>query len=257
MKGFIFDLDGTIYLDEEMIEGAADAILALKKRGDKVIFLTNKSIATRQSYLKKLNRMGIQASIDEIINSNFITAKYLGENIGENEKVYVIGEPPLFEELVEQNIEITDDPKNARFVVVGWDRNFDYNKLNTAFQAWKYGAKVIATNPDRTCPIKDGEIPDCGAIIGAIEGATGQRIDMVTGKPSKLMANYVVDKLLKLPPENCYMVGDRIETDILMGNEAGLNSVLVMTGITTEEILASSPHKPKYVLKSVKEILTL
>lgn len=257
MKGFIFDLDGTIYLDDEVIEGAKDAILALKKRGDKVIFLTNKSIATRQSYYEKLVKLGIETSLEEIVNSNFITAKYLRGHLGYNEKVYVIGESPLFEELEEQNIEITKDPKKAKFVVVGWDRKFDYNKLNDAFQAWKIGAKVIATNPDRTCPIKDGEIPDCGAMIGAIEGATGQKIDLVTGKPSQLMASYVVDELLKLPSEKCYMVGDRIETDILMGNEAGLNSVLVMTGITTEEILASSTCKPKYVLNSVKEIVTL
>lgn len=257
MKGFIFDLDGTIYLDEEIIEGAQDAILALKNRGDKVIFLTNKSIATRQSYYEKLIKLGIETSLDEVVNSNFITAKYLREHLEDNEEVYVIGEHPLFEELAEQNIAITEDPKKAKFVVIGWDRKFDYNKLNDAFQAWRHGAKVIATNPDRTCPVKDGEIPDCGAMIGAIEGATGQKIDMVTGKPSQLMASYVVDKLLKLPSDKCYMVGDRIETDILMGNEAGLNSVLVMTGITTEEILASSTSKPKYVLNSIKEIVTL
>ncbi|MFS0644342.1 HAD-IIA family hydrolase [Siminovitchia sp. 179-K 8D1 HS] len=254
MKGFIFDLDGTIYVDNEMIEGAADAIHRLKSRGDRVIFLTNKSIARRIDYVEKLKSLGVDVTLDEVINSNFITAKYLKDNMEAGDTAYVIGEEPLFDELAEEEISITKDPQHASHVVIGWDRNFDYDKLNSAFQAWRNGAKIIATNPDRTCPIKEGEIPDCGAMIGAIEGATGETVTIVTGKPSPLMASYVLDKVLRLPAENVYMVGDRLETDIRMANEAGMNSVLVMTGITNSSMLERAADSPKYTLSSVKDI---
>ncbi|WP_409293950.1 HAD-IIA family hydrolase [Peribacillus sp. SCS-26] len=254
MKGFIFDLDGTVYLDNEMIEGAAEAIRALQERGDKVVFLTNKSIATRREYVDKLNKLGIQTELSQVINSNYITAKYLKDQLKDGEAVLVIGERPLIDELLEMGIPITEDEKLAKFVVLGWDREFNYEKINKAFQAWLNEARIIATNPDRTCPVSGGEIPDCGAMIGALEGVTGQPIEAVTGKPSKLMAEYVVRNVLNLQPEQCYMIGDRLETDIRMGNENGLNSVLVLTGITTREMLADTLYHPSYVLPSIKEV---
>ncbi|MEJ8777991.1 HAD-IIA family hydrolase [Pseudogracilibacillus sp. ICA-222130] len=256
-RGYIFDLDGTIYLDDAMIDGANEAIATLKQRGDRVIFLTNKSISTRHEYVEKLNRMGIDAVLDEVINSNFITAKYLLTKLGENERVYVIGEQPLLDELIEANVPMTENALEAAYVVIGWDRQFTYAKINDAFQAWKNGAKVIATNPDKTCPVVGGELPDCAAMIGALEAVTGEPIELVVGKPSAFMANYVVTDVLQMTPNNCYMVGDRLETDIKMANDANINSVLVMTGITTEEMLQQTSNKPDFVLQSVKDIGTL
>ncbi|WP_369404781.1 HAD-IIA family hydrolase [Piscibacillus salipiscarius] len=227
MKGYIFDLDGTVYLDDEPIDGAAKTINELKAQGHKVVFLTNKSIARRSDYVEKLNKMGIECTIEDVINSNFITAKFLQGKPG---KALVIGEKPLFEELTEEGIQITNNPREAYYVVIGWDHEFNYEKLSQAYEAYQNGAKIIATNPDRTCPTKEGEIPDCEAMIGAIEGATGKTIDYIAGKPSRLMMQYVTEEVLKLPPNQCYMIGDRLETDILMGNENGVNSVLVLTG---------------------------
>lgn len=257
MKGFIFDLDGTIYVDDEIIDGVADAIRSLKERGDKVVFLTNKSIASRIDYVEKLNKLGIKVELTEVINSNYITAHYLKSVMGPDDSAYVIGEAPLFEELAEENIKLAEIAANASHVVLGWDRKFTYDKLNDAFQAWRNGAEILATNPDRTCPVQGGEIPDCGAMIGAIEGATGEPVTMITGKPSAMMAEYVLDKVLGMSAENCYMVGDRLETDIKMANETGIKSVLVMTGITTPEMLETAKYKPNYVLNSVKDIGTL
>lgn len=257
MKGFIFDLDGTIYVDDKVIEGVPAAIQELKKRGDKVVFLTNKSIAGRKDYVEKLSDLGIEIKIEEVINSNYITAHYLKSVMEEKDSVYVIGEDPLFEELAMENIKITDEPSIASYVVLGWDRKFNYDKLNNAFQAWRNGAKIIATNPDRTCPVQDGEIPDCGAMIGALEGATGEPVTMITGKPSSMMADYVLSNVLDMHATDCYMVGDRLETDILMANEAGINSVLVMTGITTPEMLKETEYKPNFTLESVRDIATL
>lgn len=253
-KGFIFDLDGTVYLGDRMIDGAAEAINQLKDRGDKVVFLTNKSISTRKTYVDKLRKMGIDVSLDEVLNSNYIMAKYLQEQLKPDEKVLVIGEKPLFDELEEKDIKITNDPSKAKFVVVGWDREFNYEKLDLAYQSWANQAKIVATNPDRTCPLDDGQIPDCGAMIGAIEGATGEPIHLVVGKPSKIMADTVVNEVLNLDYSQCYMIGDRLETDIKMGNENGMNSVLVMTGITTEDMLKTTEYKPSFVLDSIRDI---
>lgn len=256
-KGYIFDLDGTIYLDDDIIPGVPEAIQELKNRGDKVVFLTNKSIARRTDYVTKLNGMGIEAGLDEVINSNYITAHYLKNRMAAGNSAYVIGEQPLFDELNEAGIKLTSEASEASHVVLGWDRQFTYDKLNDAFQAWRNGAEIIATNPDRTCPVKDGEIPDCGAMIGALEGATGERVKMITGKPSSLMAEYVLKNVLCMKADQCYMVGDRLETDIKMANDAGIHSVLVLSGITTEDMLANAEHQPEFVLQSAKEIATL
>ena len=257
MKGFIFDLDGTIYIDDEVISGAVEAIKILKERGDKVVFLTNKSIASRNDYVVKLNKLGIEVELSEVINSNYITTNYLRSVMDEEDSVYVIGEEPLFEELLEEKVKLADVPAEASYVVLGWDRKFSYDKLNNAFQAWRNGAKVLATNPDRTCPVQGGEIPDCGAMIGAMEGATGEPVTMITGKPSSMMSEYVLDQVLGMNADDCFMIGDRLETDIRMANEAGIKSVLVMTGITNEEMLKTASHLPDYVLDSVRDITRL
>ncbi|MGM9932646.1 HAD-IIA family hydrolase [Pradoshia sp.] len=257
MRGYIFDLDGTVYLGDELIDGAKEAIAELQSRGDQVVFLTNKSIATRMQYVEKLRKLGIPAELDQVINSNFITAKYLKSMMQEQEAVLVIGEKPLVDELTEMGIQITENEKEARYVVIGWDRQFNYEKINKAYQAWLNKAKIIATNPDRTCPVDGGEIPDCGAMIGALEGATGQPIDSITGKPSRLMAEFVVTDVLMMNPSDCFMIGDRLETDIKMGNEFGLKSVLVLTGITTREMLGAASFSPAYVVDSIKQVPAL
>ncbi|MBD7984501.1 HAD-IIA family hydrolase [Sporosarcina sp. Sa2YVA2] len=256
-RGYIFDLDGTIYLDDDFIPGVPEAIQSLKTRGDKVVFLTNKSIARRKDYVTKLNGMGIEVELNEVINSNYITALYLKNDMVPGDAAYVIGEEPLVDELLEAGIELVEDATGATHVVVGWDRQFTYEKLNHAFQAWRNGAEIIATNPDRTCPIQGGEIPDCGAMIGALEGATGEPVKQITGKPSSLMSEYVLSNVLKMEADQCYMVGDRLETDIRMANEAGIHSVLVMTGITTDAMLETATDRPSFVLESVRDIASL
>lgn len=255
VKGFIFDLDGTIYLGKEMINGAIETIHYLRSSGHKVVFFTNKSISTRQEYMEKLNRLGIEATIDNIVNSNYITAKYLKKHMVTSDAVYVIGEDALLEELKEEGIRTTKDSNEATYIVLGWDRAFNYEKLNNAYQAWvKNNAVILATNPDRTCPVLDGQLPDCASMIGALEGATGKSVDLIMGKPSKLAAEFVVNEILQLSPQQCYMVGDRLETDIRMGNENGLNTILVLTGITTIDMVKASADKPTYILESIKDI---
>ncbi|GAB2537687.1 HAD-IIA family hydrolase [Gracilibacillus alcaliphilus] len=255
-RGFIFDLDGTIYVGDRPVEGAKETIQYLRNNGDKVIFLTNKPISTRSDYVKKLTHMGIETKCHEIISSGSIAAHYLRKRLRDREAVLVVGEKPLLDELRQEKIPITEDPHKANFVLLSWDRQFNYEKLNKAYQAWyTNGAQILATNSDRTCPEGDGQVPDSGAIVGAIEGATGQPIDYVVGKPSRFAAQYVVHEVLGLAPENCYIVGDRLETDIQMGIDNGLHTILVLTGITKPSMLTASHPKPTYVMESVRDIL--
>lgn len=253
-RGFIFDLDGTVYIDDQLIEGAREAIQELQERGDTIVFLTNKSIETIASYVKKLRKLGIDINQENVVNSNYLTARYLKSKLLPNEKVMVIGEQPLYDEITNMGIKISGNENEGRYVVIGWDRKFTYDKLNQAFQAWKNGAIVVATNPDRTCPIEGGQIPDCGAMIGALEGATGEKVELILGKPSQLAAKFIVEDILRLPHRSCYMVGDRLETDIRMGNDYGLNSVLVLTGITEKAMLEHAEDQPDFIINSIKDL---
>lgn len=256
MKGFIFDLDGTVYLGESMISGAADTIQALRDRGDKVLFLTNKPIATRQSYVEKLIGMGVPATLDEVLNSSQLVALYLKEYLREGDKVLVIGENPIKEELTDHGITFVTDEFEVDYVVLSWDRQFHYDDLNLMYQAVIRGAKVLASNPDCTCPVEGGQIPDTGTLIAALEAATGKPIDAVLGKPSAVAADIAI-KYLGIRPEDCYMIGDRLETDVKMGNDAGMNSVLVLTGVSTREMADTSVHKPHYILSSIVDVVSL
>lgn len=256
MKGFILDLDGTVYLGERLIEGAAETIQELRARGDKIVFLSNKPIATRESYARKLTRMGIPARLEDILNSSLITARYLQRTIRPGDEVFVVGEEPLLDELRQHGIPLCEEWSRAKYIVLSWDRQLTYDKLNCVYQAAVRGAIVIATNPDRTCPFEDGQLPDTGSLIGALEAATGQPIHLVVGKPSPIAAEEAV-RHLGLDYSDCYMVGDRLETDIRMGNETGMHSVLVLTGVSTKEMVQTSPDQPGFIFDSIKELVEL
>src|SRR4030066_1394442 len=159
-KGFIFDLDGTVYLSERLIPGADRVIRLIRENGRKVVFLSNKPIQTREDYASKLTRLGIPTQPDEVINSTFVMTNYL-RKIAPQARLFVVGETPFIEELKRAGFKITDEAKEIEYVVVAFDRTFDYGKLNIAFQAIKLGAHFVATNPDRTCPVEEGGIPAC------------------------------------------------------------------------------------------------
>lgn len=252
-KGYIFDLDGTIYLSNRLLGQADQVIAELNKLGKKILFLTNKPIESRADYAHKLTHLGIPTTTDQIINSSLVTAQCIrGEKSGA--LVYVIGEPPLIEELHNNGLQITKDPLAAEFLVVSFDRTFHYNKLNDAMIALKNGARYFATNPDKTCPVDGGEIPDCAGMMGAIEGVTGRRPELICGKPSPKILTVALDRI-GLTAKDCLMIGDRLETDIKMGVEQNVDTALVMTGITSPKILEQTHLKPTYVLESVADFL--
>jgi len=257
-KGFIFDLDGTVYLNDELIPGANRVIRIIREKGRKVVFLSNKPIQTREEYASKLSRLGIPTQPGEVINSSLVMTNYLKEN-APSAKLFIVGETPFIEELKRAGFTISEEPKEIEYVVVAFDRTFDYRKLNIAFQAIKLGAHFVATNPDRTCPVEGGEIPDCAGMIAAVEAVTGKKVEVIVGKPSPLMIQAALG-VMELRPEECILIGDRLETDIRMGKEAGIATGIVLTGVTDETILKEykhSPMQPDFVFQSIADVENL
>ncbi|HEY8418300.1 MAG TPA: HAD-IIA family hydrolase [Limnochordales bacterium] len=254
--GYIFDLDGTIYRGELLIDGAQEAVLGLRASGKRVVFLSNKPLETREDYARKLTRLGIPTPAEEVMNSSWVMARWLAAR-APGATVYVIGEPPLLEELRRAGLEVLEDPSGrygeVQYVIAAFDRTFHYQKLHHALQSIRRGARFVATNADRTCPVEGGEIPDAAGVIGAIEGVTGHNVEVVAGKPSPIMVETVLNHL-GLRAEQCLMVGDRLETDMLMGIRAGMGTALVLTGVTRPEHLPHPEIRPDFVLESVAAI---
>ncbi|HEX3178869.1 MAG TPA: HAD-IIA family hydrolase [Methylomirabilota bacterium] len=251
-RGWLFDLDGTVYLGERLVAGAAETIAALREAGRRVVFLSNKPLQTRADYAAKLTRLGVPAAADDVVNSSLVLARHLA-SLDAGAPVFVIGEAPLVAELRAQGFEVRADHA-VRWVVIAFDRTFDYAKLNTALQAVRRGARLIATNPDRTCPTEDGEIPDCAGMTAAVEAVTGACVEVVVGKPSPLMLDAALARL-GVPAADAVIVGDRIETDIVMGKRLGLATVLVSTGVTRADDPRVAEIAPDLVLPSIRDLI--
>jgi arabinose operon protein AraL len=251
-RGWLFDLDGTIYLGERLIPGADAAIAALRAAGRRVAFLSNKPLQTRAEYAAKLTRLGVPAAPDDVINSSLVLARYLRDR-DPGAPVFVIGEPPMLDEMRAHGFEVRPDER-VRWVVIAFDRTFDYAKLNVALQAVKQGARLIATNPDRTCPVEGGEIPDCAGMIAAVEAVTDKKVEAIVGKPSPIILEVAL-AALGVPARDAAIVGDRIETDIVMGRRLGLGTVLVLSGVTRADDPRIAAVAPDHVVGSVRDLV--
>ncbi|HMH51442.1 MAG TPA: HAD-IIA family hydrolase [Candidatus Acidoferrum sp.] len=252
-RGWLFDLDGTIYLGDELIPGAERVIAALRGAGRRVAFLSNKPLQTREDYARKLTALGVPAAADDVINSSLVLARHLA-TLDPGAPLFVIGEPPLIAELRAGGFEVRGDHR-VRWVVIAFDRTFDYAKLHVALQAVRGGARLIATNPDRTCPTEDGEIPDCAGMMAAVEAVTGETVEIVVGKPSPIILGVALARL-GVTAGDCVIVGDRLETDIVMGKRHGLATVLVLSGVTRAGDPRIAEIGPDAVLPSVRELIT-
>lgn len=251
-RGAIVDLDGTVYRGDRLIPGADEAVESLRTGGVSVLFVTNKAIERQADYRRKLEGYGIPTHGGEVMTSSGMTAAYLADE-HPDEPVLVVGEEPLRRELSARGQPLTDDPDEAAVVLASMDRDFDYDRLTAALHAMAEDTAFLATNPDRTCPTERGEIPDCGAIVGAIEGATGRDLERVIGKPSMTAIDAAVGAL-GVEPERCLVIGDRLETDVRMGNRAGMTTVLVLSGVTDRASLDRSSIRPDHVIESIAGI---
>jgi HAD superfamily hydrolase (TIGR01457 family) len=257
-RGFIFDLDGTVYRGDQLIPGADRAVRRLRENGRKVVFLSNNSLEGREHCATKLARLGIPIPPEDVINSTFVMVNYL-EKLSPRAKLFVVGEIPFVEELKRAGFQISDEPKGVEYVVVALDRTFNYQKLNLAFQAVRLGAHFVATNPDRTYPVEEGEIPGCGGMIGAIEAVTGKKVEVVVGKPSRMMIQAALE-VMGFMPEDCILIGDSLDTDIRMGKDSGMATGIVLTGVTDERTLEEYKHtsfQPDFVFQSIADVENL
>lgn len=253
--GYVFDLDGTLYLGDRLLPGAAQTVAAIRDRGARIAFLTNKPLERPSAYATKLRDLGIPAADDEVVSSTDALLRYLLET-APGARILPIAEPlvgTLLEEAGFATVAL-DDPETADVVVVSWDRTFDYAKLVAAFRAVRKGARLVATNPDPFCPLPDGDLPDCAAMLAAIEACTGVRAEAVVGKPSVHMAATLLERLA-LAADDTVLVGDRLLTDVRMAQEVGMASALVLTGATDPDALRRSAVTPDFVLARVAEIL--
>lgn len=255
--GYVFDLDGTLYLGDRLLPGAADTVASIREAGGRVAFLTNKPLESTADYAAKLTDLGVPASAREVVSSTDALLRYIDRH-AQGARILPIAEPMLTGMIRERGYVTvdprTDNPTTADVVVVAWDRTFDYPKLLAAFRAVRAGARIVATNPDPFCPTPDGDLPDCAAMLAAIEASTGARAEAIVGKPSPHMAETLLDRLA-LPPDDTLLVGDRLMTDVLMAREAGMASALVLTGATGADALNGAAVIPDYVLPGVTEVL--
>ena len=249
-RGIILDLDGTVYRGERLIPCAREAIEWLRGRGHPLVFVTN-AIETQAEHVDKLAGLGVPASHDEIINAPLVLIRHLSRVLP-NAVVFPIGDPPLIEQL-EPHFHLSENPQEIDVVIASCDRAFDYRKLSIGFQALRRGAHFWATNADPTWPQAGGEIPDAGAIIGALEGCTRRQVELVTGKPSPLVVEVALESVGRSASE-CLLVGDSLVSDITMGKQAGITTALVLTGVTQRADLDRALIQPDRVLESIAEL---
>ena len=250
---FLFDMDGTLYLGDQLFDFTDNLLSSIKKAGKRYMFMTNNSSKSVAAYVEKLKRLGIDAVERDFITSSQATAFYLKKNYP-NAVLYVCGTASLKEELAKEGFCITESTEKAECIVMGFDTELTFQKLHDiSFMLTTRDIPYIATNPDYVCPTEFGYVPDCGSVCDMICNATGKR-PVFIGKPQPLMPNMAME-VAGCPRERTAVIGDRIYTDVKSGLKAGTLAVLVMSGETTEEILNASPDKPDLVLVDAGEII--
>lgn len=251
---FLFDLDGTLYIDEALFPFTRDLLRTIRREGRKYLFMTNNSSKSVHAYVEKLNSLGIESSCEDFITSTQATAYYLKKH-HPNHRLYVCGTQSMKQELSDQGFTITDDTFSADCIVMGFDTQLTFRKLyDICYLLSTREIPYIATNPDYVCPTKFGSVPDCGSVCDMIYNATGKR-PVVIGKPEPLMPLLAM-KRVGYEPGQTAVIGDRIYTDIQCGINAGALSVLVLSGETTQDMLSRSAVKPDVVLADAGQILT-
>ena len=245
----MLDMDGTIYLGERPFPAAIEFIRKAKESGRKVVYFTNNASKNPAVYYEKLLRLGFDAERAEIVTAGDVTAEYLN-TFHRGEKVYLVGTPFLEASFREKGIPLTDGSE-ADIVVSSFDTTLTYEKLEKACTLIRNGAKFYSTHPDFNCPTETGFIPDSGAICALITASTGKQ-PRYFGKPHKETAE-MLSRRFGIPAEKTAVVGDRLYTDIALGRNNGLTSILVLTGETKREDVNES-NAPDFIFDSIGEI---
>ena len=253
VKLFLLDMDGTFYLGNQIIEGSLDFIRKVQETGRDFLFLTNNSSHNAPFYVERLKRMGLEIDRSRVMTSGEATCEKINE-LYPGKRCFVLGNEFLLEDFREAGIPV--DQENPEIVVIGFDTTLDYAKMTAVCDFVRAGLPYIATHPDFNCPTETGFIPDIGAIMAFIEASTGRRPDLIVGKPHTGIVEAVLRRT-GLKVEELAMVGDRLYTDIETGLRSGMLSILVMSGETTEEMLASSETVPDLKFSRLADMIDL
>jgi len=256
---YVFDMDGTIYLGDHLLPGAARMVNELRRRQIPVRFLSNNPTRDPEQYAEKLTNLGLPTELDDIANTVVTTTAWLKAH-HPDAVVFPISEEPLKRALAKAGIRMSEDPAEIDIVIASYDRGFDYRKLQIAFDAiWFHKrAFLIQTNPDRFCPFPGGRgEPDCASITAAIEACTGTTCRRSFGKPDPIMLQTVMASLPGATLGRSVMVGDRLQTDIKMALDTDMISAVVLTGeATADDVAALPPHlAPKLVLDRIDRLI--
>lgn len=255
----VLDLDGTVYLGDGALPGAAEAVEELRGAGKRIVFCSNNPTRTPEDYAAKLTRLGIPTDPAEVFTSLTATVRWVRTTMPDA-AVFPIGEQPLHDALTGAGVTLCDDPARIDLVISSYDRTFDYRKLQIAFDAlWFHRrARLVATNPDRFCPFPGGRgEPDCASITAAIRACTGVECEAVFGKPERGLFDMIADAT-GLDAATTVMVGDRLSTDVAFARTAGMVGALVLTGETDRAALDAVPadEHPDLVLERLDALLT-
>jgi HAD superfamily hydrolase (TIGR01450 family) len=255
---YVFDLDGTIYLGDELLPGARRLVETLREHGAALRFVSNNPTRDPEQYAEKLARLGLPTPVEDVVNTTVTMTRWLLDE-HPDAVVFPIAEAPLKRALDHAGIRMSEDPHQIDIVISSYDRGFDYRKLQIAFDAIRVHrrATLVATNPDRFCPLPGGRgEPDCAAITAAIEACTATMCEKTVGKPDPAMLDAALDGL-DVDRADCLVVGDRLATDIRMGLDAGMPTALVLTGDTQREELDDLPHddRPAFVVERIDDVL--
>lgn len=254
-KAFIIDLDGVMYLIREPIEGSVEAVRRLQEEDLPFVFLTNNSSATLEQYIERMKNIGLIIDEDRMVTSSQALAKYMKGNLElKGKKVLSIGGEGLKRELVSIGLDVVspENGESADIVVVGWDGDFSYQKLKSAVIAIRNGADYFATNIDASYPTPSGLWPGAGTMVAAV--STGSGIEpFIAGKPNRLIVELALERL-DVDRKEALLVGDRLESDILAGRNAGVDTLLVLTGVSKREEIKTSGMEPTYVRNNLASI---
>lgn len=250
IKCFILDMDGTIYLGNELFDFTKDFLNKVEETGREYYFFTNNSSKSQQAYIDKLGNMGIHIEPKQMMISSHVMIKYLKEK-HPGETIYVVGTPSLINEFKTFNMPLVDE--NPDIVILGFDTTLTYEKISKACHYIRNGCTYYGINPDWNCPMEGGTfIPDCGSMAKLVEASTG-RFPEFFGKPSKHTLDYII-KETGYKPEEIAIVGDRLYTDIAVADRSDVTSILVLSGESTLEDVEASDVKPDIILESLKDI---
>ena len=256
---FLFDMDGTLYLGDDVYPGARELLEALPSLGKRYIYLTNNSSRAGTDYITRLRSLGFPCEKENVFTSGMATGLYLNQR-HPGASVYLAGTRAFYNELVSYGIRLVNDESghtdagDVDVVVQGFDTELVYEKLNLACHFLRRGAAFIAANPDWVCPMPHDEVlPDCGSICALLTASSGVKPTYI-GKPNRNMID-VISEMTGIPNGKICAVGDRLYTDIAVAQNAGSVSVLVLSGETTPEMATAAERQPDYTLPSVKELL--